>query len=310
MSDAQINRVVITGAGGFIGRRLHEALSQDGAELVAVSRTSGLNVGDIGASTDWSRALSPGATVVHLAGRAHVLDQRDARDLAVFREVNTAGTRRLALEAARIGVRRLVFVSSIGVLGTSTDGRGPFTTEDPPAPTEPYAQSKAEAEEALWEIAAETGLEVCIIRPPLVYGPGAVGNFRRLMQLARSGIPLPLGSVRNSRSLVALDNLIDLIRICISHPRAAGQTFLVSDGVTISTPDLIRGIAAAMGKRARLVPVPVNLLRLGGRVLGKSAELDRLLGSLEVDITHTRETLGWSPPIDVREGLRRAVQCS
>lgn len=309
MSAGRRNRIVVTGAGGFIGRRLIEALSRNKVDLVAVSRTSGVNVGDIGASTDWSSALSPEATVVHLAARAHVLDKRDAEDLALFRGVNTVGTRRLAIEAARIGVRRLVFVSSIGVLGNNTDHRAPFTIEDLPAPAEPYAQSKAEAEGALWEIAADTGLEVCIIRPPLVYGPGAVGNFRRLMQLARSGIPLPLGSIQNSRSLVALDNLIDLIRVCISDPRAAGETFLVADGVAISTPDLIRGIAGAMGRRVRLVPLPVSVLKLGGRVLGKSAEIDRLLGSLEVDISHTCETLGWSPPIDVQEGLRRAVQC-
>ena len=309
MSVGSPGRIVVTGAGGFVGRRTCEALLHDGMDVVAVSRTSGLDIGEISGSTDWSPALSPGVTIVHLAARAHVLERSSERDVMLFREVNTAGTRRLALDAARIGVRRLVFLSSIRVLGTSTDGRAHFTVEDPPAPAEPYAQSKAEAEQALWEIAADTGLEVCIIRPPLVYGPGAIGNFRRLVQLARSGIPLPLGSIQNSRSLVALDNLIDLIRVCISHPRAAGQTFLVSDGVTISTPDLVRGIASAMGKRARIVPLPVSLLRLGGRVLGKSAEIDRLLGSLEVDITHTHETLGWTPPIDIEEGLRRAVQC-
>ena len=309
MSVGSPGRIVVTGAGGFVGRRTCEALRHEGIGVLAVSRSSGLNIGEISGLTDWSPALSRGATIVHLAARAHVLEKSSARDVALFREVNTSGTRRLALDAARIGVRRLVFLSSIRVLGKSTDGRSPFTIEDLPAPKEPYALSKAEAEQALWEVASETGLEVCIIRPPLVYGPGAVGNFRRLMQLARSGIPLPLGSVQNSRSLVALDNLIDLIRICVSHPRAAGQTFLVSDSGTISTPDLIRGIATAMGKHARLVPVPVSLLRLGGRVLGKSSEIDRLLGSLEVDITHTRDVLGWSPPIDIQEGLRRAVQC-
>lgn len=308
MDTIQIKRVIVTGASGFIGRHLIEALARNTMDVVAVSRTAGLNLGDLGASTDWSRALRPGATVVHLAAHAHVLNKRGAQNLALFRQVNTEGTRRLALEAARIGVRRLVFLSSIGVLGTNTDGRTPFSAEDVPAPSEPYALSKAEAEQALWEIAAKTDLEVCIIRPPLVYGPGAVGNFGRLMQLAKSEIPLPLGHVENSRSFLAVDNLIDLIRVCMTQPSAAGQTFLASDGVTISTPDLIRAIANAMGTRARLVSVPPSLLRLGGKLLGKSAEIDRLLGSLEVDITHTCETLKWYPAIDIHEGLRRAVE--
>lgn len=299
--------VIVTGAGGFVGRRLCEVLVGRGENVIALTRHSVHSVGEINGATDWSQVLSAGATVVHLAARAHVLDKHGAQDWQAFHEVNVAGTRRLASAAASTGVRRLVYVSSIGVLGTATTGRAAFSAEDEPAPVEPYGRSKWEAELALQEVAEQTGLEVCVIRPPLVYGPDAPGNFARLVGLVRRGVPLPLGAVQNRRSLVALDNLVDLISVCLRHPAAADNTFLVADGTAVSTPDLIRSIAGAMGRRARLLPVPVGVLRLGGRALGKSAEVERLVGSLEVDITHTCDTLGWTPPIDMQEGLRRAV---
>lgn len=299
--------IVVSGAGGFIGRRLCDVLAGRGANVLALSRRSIPSVGEINGETDWSNVMPAGSTVVHLAARSHVLDKSRAQDWEAFREVNVAGTRRLACEAASAGVRRLVYVSSIGVLGTSTTGRVAFSTADIPAPNEPYGRSKWEAELALQEVALQTGLEVSVIRPPLVYGPHAPGNFRRLLGLIRRGVPLPLGAVRNQRSLVALDNLVDLICLCVKHPAAAGGTFLVADGTAVSTPALIRGIADAMGRRARLLPIPVGVLRLAGRALGKSAEVERLVGSLEVDITHTCETLGWTPPVDMAEGLRRAV---
>ncbi len=299
--------IIITGAGGFIGTRLCQVLASRGENALGLTRHSSPSVGEIGCKTDWSRVLRQGAVVVHLAARAHVLDKNSAKNWEAFREVNVEGTRRLATAAASAGVQRLVFLSSIRALGASTSERTPFSVEDAPAPSEPYGRSKWEAELALQEVAAQTGLEVSVIRPPLVYGPQALGNFRRLIRLVRGGVPLPLGSVRNRRSLVAIDNLVDLICVCLREPAAAGGTFHVADGKGVSTPELIRGIAHAMGRRIRLLPVPVGVLRLAGRALGTSAEVERLVGSLEVDITHTCDTLGWTPPIDMEEGLRRAV---
>jgi nucleoside-diphosphate-sugar epimerase len=300
-------KIVVTGAGGFIGRRLCAALVQYEKEFLPVSRSVGVSVGNIGARTDWAPVLSQGATVIHLAGLAHVIDRADSQDLAAFREVNVDGIRQLAIAASNVGVHRLIFISSIGVLGTHTNERSPFSVRDEASPSEAYGLSKWEAEQVLSEIGAETGLEVCVIRPPLVYGRGAAGNFGRLVKMVRTGLPIPLGSVMNRRSLVAVDNLVDLILRCIDHPAAAGNTFLVSDGHTVSTPELIQAIADAMGRRVRLWRVPVGVLRLAGSMIGKRTEIERLVGSLEVDISHTCETLDWNPPIDMAEGLRRAV---
>ena len=267
-------------------------------------------VGEIDSQTEWRPALVGVTCVLHAAGRAHILRDAAANPLAEFRRVNVEGTRRLALQAAEAGVQRLVFISSIGVHGISTDRRGPFTFEDRPAPIEPYGQSKLEAELALQEIAASTGLEVVIVRPPLVYGPGVRANFLRLMNLVQRGLPLPLGGLNNRRSLVALDNLVDLLICCARHPAAVGETFLVSDDDDLSTPDLLRRIGAAMGVPVRLVPMPRWLLLQGARLIGRRGEAERLLGSLQVDIRHTRELLGWEPPISVDEGIRRAVSAS
>ena len=273
-------------------------------------------VGDIGSDTDWSAALTGVDCVIHCAARAHVTNETEADALAAYRAVNVEGTRRLAEQAAAAGVRRLVFLSSVKVDGESTDGLpGPFRSGSPRgyAPRDdgklqdPYGISKREAEDALWEISTKTGLEVVVIRPPLVYGPGAKGNLARLLKLVRSGVPLPLGAVQNKRSLIGLDNLVDLLIRCVDHPAAAGQTFLVSDGEDLSTPDLLRHMAAAMGRSARLFPVPVSLLRLAGSALGKRAEIDRLVGSLQIDSSHTRQVLGWAPPVSVQEGIRRMV---
>jgi nucleoside-diphosphate-sugar epimerase len=266
----------------------------------------GVVVGDINSHTDWSKALEAHG-VVHLAARVHVMDDSAQDPLAEFRAVNVEGTLNLARQAAHAGVKRFVFVSSVKVNGEATLPGCPFNVQDPPAPADPYAISKQEAEKGLRELAAETGLEVVIIRPPLVYGPGVKANFLRLIKTVQKGLPLPLGRVRNKRSLVGIDNLLDLIITCIDHPAAAGQTFLVSDGEDLSTPDLIRKLASAMGRPARLLPVPSTLLRLGGRMIRKSAEVERLVGSLQVDINHTCETLGWRPPVSVDEGIRRCV---
>jgi len=302
---------LVTGASGFVGGALLEALRRRGLSACGVGRTktAGIEfgVGEIDAHTDWRPALAGVTCVLHAAGRAHILRDEAADPLAEFRRVNVEGTRRLALQAAEVGVQRLVFISSIGVNGISTDRRGPFTFEDRPAPVEPYGQSKLEAELALRDIAASTGLEVVIVRPPLVYGPGVRANFLRLMNLVQRGVPLPLGGVSNRRSLVALDNLADVLIRCAQHPAASGETFLVSDDEDLSTPELLRRIGASMNATVRLVPMPRWLLLQGARLVGRRGEAERLLGSLQVDIRRTRELLDWKPPISVDEGIRRAV---
>ncbi|AOF87746.1 3-beta hydroxysteroid dehydrogenase/isomerase family protein [Hydrogenophaga sp. RAC07] len=246
--------------------------------------------------------------VLHLAARVHVMDDPSADPLTAFRQTNTAGTLHLARQAAAVGVRRFVFVSSIKVNGECTAAGQPFTATDAPAPQDPYGISKMEAEQGLRQIAAETGMEVVIIRPPLVYGPGVKANFASLMRAVQRGIPLPLASVtHNRRSFVALDNLVDVLITCVDHPAAANQTFLVSDGEDLSTTDLLRRLGHAMNKPARLFPVPPSLLQFGANLLGKGDMAQRLLGNLQVDIDHTRNTLNWTPPLSVDEGLRRAV---
>ena len=229
--------------------------------------------------------------------------------LTVYRQVNVEGTAHLARQAAAAGVRRFVFVSSIKVNGEFTNMGKPFTADDGPAPEDPYGISKHEAEQLLRQIAAETGMEVVIIRPPLVYGPGVKANFMAMMRWLDRGVPLPLAAItENRRSLVALDNLVDLIVTCIEHPSAANQTFLVADGEDVSTAELLQRMARAMNRKARLLPVPVWMLEQAAVLLGKRDVARRLCGSLQLDTTHTRQRLGWVPPIDLDEGLRRAVQ--
>jgi len=229
--------------------------------------------------------------------------------LTVYRQVNVEGTANLARQAASAGVRRFVFLSSIKVNGEFTEVGQSFTANDVPAPEDPYGISKHEAEQLLRQIAAETGMEVVIVRPPLVYGPGVKANFESMMRWLARGVPLPLAAVtKNRRSLVALDNLVDLIMTCIDHPAAANQTFLVADGEDVSTAELLQRMARAMDSKARLLSVPVWLLEQAAGLLGKRDVARRLCGSLQVDISHTRQRLGWVPPIGLDEGLRRAVQ--
>lgn len=312
--------IAVTGAAGFVGCALVKALSARGLPVRGLVRTrnslscsSDINVenftvGDIHAGTDWSHSLRGVDCVMHCAARAHILREVASNALEDYRAVNVAGTRHLAEQAANSDVRRLIFLSSIGVNGVFTDGVRRFVYHDDPRPLENYAISKWEAEQALREVSARTGLEVVIVRPPLVYGPGVKGNFRRLLELAASGAPLPFGAVCNRRSLAGLANLVDLLIRCVDHPAAAGQTFLVSDDHDLSTPALVRGLRRALGKSPRLLPVPPPILRLAGRITGKAAEVERLIGSLQVDITHTREVLGWTPPVSVDEGLRQTAQ--
>jgi len=307
--------LLLTGATGFLGRRLAEALqSRSELKLTAVVRRRVeilgariVEVRGLDADTDWSTALTNQQVVIHSAARAHIMKDAVADPLAEYRRVNVDGTLNLARQAAQAGVKRFIFVSSVKVNGEHT-GDKPFGHLDLPAFQDPYGQSKFEAEQGLREIAGQTGTEVVVIRPPLVYGPGVKGNFKSLLALTMRRLPLPLGAIQNRRSLVALDNLIDLIITCIDHPAAANQTFLVSDDQDLSTTQLLRLLGQAAGKPARLIPVSSRVLQPCARLIGKKSVADRLLGNLQVDVTHTKETLGWTPPISVEEGLRRCFE--
>ena len=265
-------------------------------------------LGFLDADTAWREALAGMDAVVHAAARVHIMADASADPLAEFRRVNVAGTLNLARQAASMGVKRFVFLSSIKVNGESTQIGKPFCADDLPAPQDTYGISKLEAELGLMEISANTGMEVAIIRPPLVYGPGMRANFLSMMQWLHRGIPLPLGAIHNKRSLVALDNLVDLIITCLGHSAAVNQVFLAGDGEDISTTELLRRMGLALGKSARLVPISLSLLQFGAAVLGRRDMVQRLCGSLQVDISKARVLLGWNPPITVDEGLRRAAQ--
>lgn len=312
-------KILMTGATGMVGQAVAAHLTSDGRHAVraATRRLSAdclpgfevVPVGDLGACPDCTAALKGVDVVIHLAARVHVMDDTAADPLAEFRRVNVQGTLNLARQAAAEGVRRFVFISSIKVNGEATKLGVSFSADDIPAPMDPYGVSKMEAEQGLREVATQTGMEVVIIRPPLVYGPGVKANFAALMRAVQRGWPLPLGAVHNRRSLVALDNLVDFIVTCLAHPQAANQTFLVSDGRDLSTTELVRGLAHATGVPARLVPVPVWALQAAGALLGRGDAVQRLCGNLQVDIAKARSLLGWVPPVSVDEGLRRAVAC-
>ncbi len=309
--------VLVTGATGFVGHFLcGRLLAQDfnvrGTLLASESRASlaagvePVTVEPLGADTPWSHALSGVDTIIHLAARVHIMDDPSADPLTEFRRVNVEGTAQLAREAAKAGVRRLVFISSIKVNGEETATA--YTTDSPPNPSDPYGISKWEAEQALRKIEAETGLEVVVVRPTLVYGPGVKANFLHMMKIISRGIPLPLDSIKNKRSLIYVGNLVDALALCATHPSAAGKTYLVSDGEDVSTPKLIRLTASALGVPARLLPFPVSLMRLAGKMTGKSGAVNRLTGSLTVDSSTIRRELGWVPPFTMEEGLRETAE--
>lgn len=303
--------ILVTGASGFVGKKLCDRLHERGDLFRISARRAGENtiaVGEICEATDWHAALQGVAVVVHLAARVHVMSDTAENPLTEFRRVNTGGTLNLARQAAAAGARRFVFISSIKVNGEGTSPGNPYTAGDVPAPADPYGVSKREAEDGLRQLAEETGMEIVIIRPPLVYGPGVKANFQAMMNWLYKGVPLPFGAIHNQRSLVALDNLIDLIVTCIAHPAAANQTFLAADGEDLSTTDLLRRMGAALGKPARLLPVPAWILTAGARMIGKSGLTQRLCGSLQVDISKNRELLGWVPPIKVDDALRLTAQ--
>lgn len=305
-------RVLVTGASGFIGQAVSNELELRGVQVVRAVRKeqpNSLVVGDIGPNTCWREGLSMCEAVIHLAARVHVLGDKSSDPLAEFRRVNVQGTANLACQAAAAGVRRFIYLSSIKVNGEFTQEGRPFTAHDAPAPEDPYGVSKHEAEKLLRKIATETGMEVVIIRPPLVYGPGVKANFESMMRWLARGVPLPLAAfTQNRRSLVALDNLVDLIVTCLSHPAAANQIFLVGDGEDLSIVGLLGRIGAVLGHPARLFYVPPSMLKLGARLVNKPGIYQRLCGSLQLDIAKTRRLLDWTPPVSVDEGLRRAAE--
>jgi nucleoside-diphosphate-sugar epimerase len=309
-------QVLVTGASGFVGSAVVRRLSADlaMAPISAVRRPSVVPdaaervVGDLRHDTDWRGPLTGIEAVVHCAARAHQMHDRAPDPAGAFREVNAAGTCRLAQQAAKQGVRRLVFISSIKVNGEATAPGQAFSEADVPSPQDPYGVSKLEAEQGLGEIARASGMEFVVIRAPLVYGPGAKGNLHRLMSWIARGVPLPLALVRNHRSLIGLDNLTSAIALALTHPEAAGKTYLVSDQEDLSTPELIQALARGMGRKPRLLPTPVGLLRAAGAIAGQTNEVERLVGSLVVNSGLISRDLGWQPPRSPREGLEEMAR--
>jgi UDP-4-keto-D-QuiNAc 4-reductase len=305
-------RVLVTGASGFVGQHLLCRLEPHSVRIARrrpsqdpLPSVESVVTGEIGPNTDWAAALAGVDCVVHLAARVHVM-RPSAADTERFVETNVLGSQRLAEAAAAGGVRRFVFLSSVKVNGEETV-TAPFTARDTPAPVDDYGVSKWRAEEALLSVASRTGMEVTIIRPPLVYGPGVRANFLRLMDAVRRGAPLPLGLVHNSRSMVSVWNLVDLIATALSAPQVGARVFMASDGHDLSTPELIRRIARQMQKPALLLPVPPAMLHLAGRLSGRRDEIKRLCGSLAVDISETCRILDWSPPVTVDDAIARTV---
>jgi nucleoside-diphosphate-sugar epimerase len=303
-------KALVTGANGFVGSAVCAALRARGDRVVGAVRKDAIEghiaVGNLDGNTDWRAALEGCAVVVHCAARVHVMADADSDPLRAYREVNVDGSVNLARQAAAAGVRRMVFVSSIKVNGEATRGI-PYRASDVPAPVDPYGVSKLEAEQALLALGRETGMEIVIVRPPLVYGPGVKANFRNLIKLVRKGFPLPFGSLRNRRSMVALDNLVNLLMVCSTHPAAPGQVFLAADGVDLTIGDLVTMIARAQNKRQMLVPVPAALMRVVAGLLGKTAVAGRLLDSLQVDIVHTQAALEWTPVISPQAAIDKTV---
>lgn len=310
--------ILVTGANGFVGAAVAaHLLEQSSAGVRAAVRRPvaqpirGLDYAvtdGVFPQTDWTAVLRGVSSIVHAAARVHVMREPSPDPLAEFRRVNVEGTLTLARQAVEAGVRRFVFISSIKVNGEATAKERPFLASDEPRPLDAYGLSKLEAEQGLRELANRTGLEVAIVRPPLVYGPGVKANFFSMMKWLHRGVPLPFGSIHNRRSLVGIDNLVDLIARCLRHPAAAGQTFLVSDGEDLSTTELLRRLGMALGAPARLIPVPERVLVYAAKTMGGARLAQRLCGSLWLDISRTRQLLDWSPPVTVDEGLRRTAE--
>ena len=314
-----MKKICITGANGFIGKTLYKSLKAPDNHIRGLvraidldnnsSETEHISVGDINSKTNWKDHLKGFDCIIHCAGLTHQMSS--IKDINVYNLVNTEGTKRLAEHAVEASIKRLVFLSSVKVNGESTyqiNIKQKFSYEHKPNPQDLYARSKLLAEKSLWEISSRTGLEVVVVRLPLVYGNGVKGNLEGLIKLVKSGIPLPLSLVKNQRSMIGIDNLVDLLIRCIDHPEAGGKTFLASDDEDLSTPELIKLIASSMGKKVNLFPVPILMLKFLGSVFGKREEINRLVGSLRIDNSYTKEILNWTPPISVEEGIRRMVQ--
>lgn len=312
VSNRQSEKILVTGASGFVGKSLYAELQELKRSVVGVIRfkankTNNINLigmKSINGDTSWFAALSDVSIIVHLAARVHIMDDKALNPLLEFRKVNVEGTLNLARQAAAAGVKRFIFVSSIKVNGEYTEIGKPFTEVETPSPKDAYGISKLEAERGLMLIAQQTGMEVVIIRPPLVYGLGVKANFASMMQMVKRCIPLPLGAIHNKRSFVYIENLVSLIVKCIDHPAAADQVFLVSDGRDLSTTELLRGCAKALGVKSRLLPIPQKLIEAFAVLMGKKDVAQRLCGNLQVDITKARTLLDWAPPVTVEEGLR------
>lgn len=307
----QPEKIVLTGATGFVGQALLKALTT--YTVICAGRRapdshSAYFHTELTAQADFMPALAGVTVLIHAAARAHIMRDEVADPLSEYRKVNVDATLNLARQAAAAGVKRFIFISSVKVNGEQTDAGIPFTAQQLPAPQDAYGQSKAEAELALQQLAGETGMELVIIRPPLVYGAGVKGNFATLLKLAQKNLPLPLGAINNKRSLVALDNLVDLIITCIRHPAAKNQTFLVSDDRDMSTTELLKLLTITAGLSPRLLPVPVSWLEFAAKLTGKRAVISRLCGNLQLDISHTKNTLGWAPPVSVEEGIKRCFE--
>ncbi|MEZ9503055.1 UDP-glucose 4-epimerase family protein [Vibrio sp. 10N.286.51.B11] len=306
--------ILVTGSTGFVGSRIVElAKERDWAVIPVVRKqieplTNSLVIPSIDASTDWSGAFEGVDCVVHCAARVHQMNESEQGALTAYRDINTLGTLNLAKQAAVAGVKRFVFVSSIKVNGEFSEPNLPFEPNLKNTPQDPYGLSKYEAEVELAKLSKETGLEVVIIRPPLVYGPGVKANFLSMMRLIDKGIPLPFGAIKNQRSLVYLDNLSDLILTCCEHPSAPGYTFLASDDQDVSTTQLMQTIAHAIGKSPRLIPIPMSWIQAGSSVLNRQHIAQRICGNLQVEIGLTKEILGWNPPVSFEQGIKRTVE--
>jgi len=309
--------LLITGITGFVGKALAEHLiNNSNYNIIATTRRKiplhknikQIVVGDLNTNIDWSNILTKVDHIIHLAGRAHIMQDTAKNPLNEFRKTNTESTLKLAKQAAKSGIKRFIFLSSIKVNGESTKPNKPFKHNHPSNPSDPYAQSKHEAEQELKKIANTSKMEIVIIRPPLIYGPQVKANFKKMIQWVQKGIPLPLGAINNKRSFVSLDNLTDLITLCLQHPKAANQTFLVSDNHDLSTTELLQRIAQALGKNTPLIPIPSNIITRVASLLGKKDLAQRLCGSLQVDIQHTKQTLNWHPPIKLNNALKKTVK--
>ncbi|NRB79280.1 MAG: SDR family oxidoreductase [Saccharospirillaceae bacterium] len=311
-----IQRLLITGASGFLGSALSEQLIKNSIPFVAVYRSDYVTpsiknkyiINTLDADTQWQNGLIGISCVIHCAARAHIMNEVSIDPLLEYRKVNTAGTLNLARQAAQAGVKRFIFISSIKVNGESTTDHPAFTADDKRQPLDPYGMSKSEAEQQLLVLANKTGMDVVIIRPPLVYGPGVKANFASLLNLTSKGLPLPFACINaNKRSMVSVYNLVDLIITCIDHPKAANQVFLVSDDDDLSTADMVKKLANACDKSGWMLPIPLTLFQLVGKVLGKSDVINRLTGSLHVDITKTKTLLNWTPVMSVDEGFNKTA---